>query len=148
MALTEFLSSIANAIRSKDGTTEPIIATDFPQRILNIPSGSGGLPNNIITGTFTIPQDTQENSSFNHGLAFKPDYVFVFPDNPNDAIPYSVMGGCSVGSTKLITSNTGKLTEKYNMFTLSIDEEKITFSSINTAYTMRSALVYRWYVWT
>ena len=37
MALTDFLSGIADAIRTKEGTTEPITATDFRQRILNIP---------------------------------------------------------------------------------------------------------------
>ena len=37
MALTDFLTSIADAIRTKEGTTEPITATDFRQRILNIP---------------------------------------------------------------------------------------------------------------
>lgn len=37
MALTDFLSDIADAIRTKEGTTEPITATDFRQRILNIP---------------------------------------------------------------------------------------------------------------
>ena len=41
MALTDFLTQIADSIRSKDGTTEPIVATDFPQRILDIPSGGG-----------------------------------------------------------------------------------------------------------
>ena len=39
MALTDFLTQIADAIRSKDGTSDVIKATDFPQRILNIPSG-------------------------------------------------------------------------------------------------------------
>lgn len=41
MALTDFLTQIADAIRSKDGTSDAIVATDFPQRILNIPSGGG-----------------------------------------------------------------------------------------------------------
>ena len=34
---------IADAIRAKDGTTAPIKATDFADRILNIPSGGGEL---------------------------------------------------------------------------------------------------------
>lgn len=33
---------IANAIRAKDGTTAPIKATDFAERIEDIPSGGGG----------------------------------------------------------------------------------------------------------
>lgn len=37
MALTDFLSGIADAIRTKDGTTGLINANDFAQRILDIP---------------------------------------------------------------------------------------------------------------
>lgn len=37
MALTDFLSDIADAIRTKEGTTELISAPDFKQRILNLP---------------------------------------------------------------------------------------------------------------
>ena len=38
--LKEYLSTIANAIRAKTGTTEKIKAEDFADRITNIPSGS------------------------------------------------------------------------------------------------------------
>lgn len=37
MVLTDFLSGIADAIRTKEGTTELILATDFRQRILDLP---------------------------------------------------------------------------------------------------------------
>lgn len=37
MALTDLFTQIANSIRSKDGTTDPIKASDFPQRISDIP---------------------------------------------------------------------------------------------------------------
>ena len=56
MALTDFFTQIANSIRSKDGTTEPIVATDFPQRILDIPSGSGGLFD-CYNGEFVLNYD-------------------------------------------------------------------------------------------
>lgn len=42
MALTDFLGSIADAIREKAGTTEPIKATDFSALILSIPQEGGG----------------------------------------------------------------------------------------------------------
>lgn len=38
------LKAIADAIREKDGTTEPISANDFPSRIRAIPSEQAGLP--------------------------------------------------------------------------------------------------------
>lgn len=41
MPLTDTLTGIANAIRTKDGTTAPIPFLDMPQRVLDIPSGGG-----------------------------------------------------------------------------------------------------------
>lgn len=43
---------IADAIRTKDGTTEPIVANDFASRILAIESGPS-LPDNVSTITLT-----------------------------------------------------------------------------------------------
>lgn len=40
--LTELFEDIADAIRAKDGTSAQITASDFPTRILAIPSGGGG----------------------------------------------------------------------------------------------------------
>ena len=57
MALTDFFTQIADSIRSKDGTTDAIKATDFPQRILDIPSGGSDLPFDITTGSFTLSED-------------------------------------------------------------------------------------------
>ena len=89
MALTDFLIQIADSIRSKDGTTEPIVATDFPQRILDIPSGGGGdLPFDITAGSFTLSEDyniyTAEDGSVDnkysieHGLSKTPDMFFMW----------------------------------------------------------------------
>lgn len=38
-ALTDLFTNIANAIRSKKGTSETIVASDFPTEIENIPTG-------------------------------------------------------------------------------------------------------------
>lgn len=50
MTLSELFTNIANAIRSKYGTTELINATDLPQRILDIPSGEDN-SNKILDGS-------------------------------------------------------------------------------------------------
>jgi hypothetical protein len=43
MALTDYLKSVADAIREKTGTTDKIPALDFPSRILSIPQeGTSG----------------------------------------------------------------------------------------------------------
>ena len=39
MSLSNYLTQIANAIRSKKGTTEKINAQDFPKEIENLPTG-------------------------------------------------------------------------------------------------------------
>lgn len=43
--LQDFLTDVANAIRTKTQTTEPINAQDFSAKILNIPSGGNTLKN-------------------------------------------------------------------------------------------------------
>ena len=43
MSLTDFLTSLADSIRQKDGTAEPIPAQDMSQRVLDIPSGGGDI---------------------------------------------------------------------------------------------------------
>lgn len=86
MALTDLFTNIANAIRTKDGTTELIVANDFPTRILNIPSG--GTSDNFATGTFTVAEDVritwnQYSSSYYsipHGLETTPNVCAVWAD--------------------------------------------------------------------
>lgn len=47
MALTDLFSSIADAIREKDGTTAEITASDFPDRIRAVPTSETVTPINI-----------------------------------------------------------------------------------------------------
>lgn len=74
--LTELFTSIADSIRAKDGTSEPINAEDFPDRISAIPSGGGNLnifvqdtaPSTyngiwIKSNTFTYENIVETNSS-------------------------------------------------------------------------------------
>ena len=98
MALTDFLTQIADSIRSKDGTTEPIVATDFPQRILDIPSGGSDVK--VATGTFT-PSSNVSNVEIEHGLSVTPNFsiVFVLVDTPFGNNGY-ITASCSVDSDK------------------------------------------------
>lgn len=86
MALTDFFTQIANAIRSKDGTTEPIVATDFPQRILDIPSGGGSSDIKVATGTIILSEDRRivwsqyasQYMEIEHGLGVTPNFAFMY----------------------------------------------------------------------
>lgn len=64
------LTGIANAIRTKDGTSDPIATEDMADHILAIPTGGGG-------GTIT-PEYTEEliadNSSLADSFTFSEDY--------------------------------------------------------------------------
>lgn len=84
MALTDFLTQIADSIRSKDGTTEPIPAIDFPQRILDIPSG-GVTGYSISQGSFILESDHVLGNSSElipfkiiHNLGKVPRVFFMF----------------------------------------------------------------------
>ena len=85
MALTDLFTNIANAIREKDGTTDSIIANDFPTKILGIPSGSSI---NFATGTFTVAEDVRitwseystEYYAIPHGLNEVPNICVVWAD--------------------------------------------------------------------
>ena len=151
MALTDFLTQIADAIRSKDGTTEPIVANDFPQRILNIPSGGVSvLPDTIKTGTFTVAEDTLETITIQHGLGTTPVIVLILPDNPNyviGKIPYSIIGGIDISAEKIVTSNTSALTSKYGIVTITHDDTNIVIALQTSNYKMIAGLVYRWFAW-
>lgn len=46
--LTDFLTDVADAIREKKGTTEPINASDFDTEIQNLPSGGEDSIEDII----------------------------------------------------------------------------------------------------
>lgn len=151
MALTDFLTQIADSIRSKDGTTESIVATDFPQRILDIPSGGGsGLPSNVKTGTFTVAEDTTEPITIPHGCGSTPITVFIYPDNPDyiiGKIPYSFLGGSKDIHYRIVTINTSAVSAKSGVFNIEIDDTNIVVSTSNTTYKFRAGAIYRWFAW-
>ena len=49
--LSDFLTDVANSIRTKTGTTEQINAQDFSNKILNIPSGGENTLKNLLDAT-------------------------------------------------------------------------------------------------
>lgn len=91
MALTELLTQIADSIRAKDGTADAIQATDFPQRILDIPSGGEGSGSafDVITGKIILDEDhnlydsanqAENNLVINHAIGRMPSMFFLYLD--------------------------------------------------------------------
>lgn len=97
MALTDLFSDIADAIREKDGTTDDIVASDFPDRIRAIQIGSGVTldsieittpPNKVSysVGDFFDPtgMSVWANFSNGYGLYVNHSDLTFEPDGPLD----------------------------------------------------------------
>ena len=153
MALTDFLTQIANAIRSKDGTTDPILATNFPQRILDIPS-SGSEIVKISSGTFT-PSSDVTSVEIEHGLSVTPNFsiVFALVDTPNGGNGY-ITATCSVDSDKQfcarIRGNWGKVGgyAKFGEVYDSYDKNTVIFNNAGgyTGDKFVSGTTYKWII--
>lgn len=82
MALTDKLTSVADAIRAKTGDTALLTLDQMPTAIEGISSGGGEDGKKVATGTITI----SEGSKFSNttiasvgGLSFTPTCVFIVP---------------------------------------------------------------------
>ena len=171
MALTDLLTQIADSIRSKDGTTEPIPAMDFPQRILDIPSGIQS-PYEVTTGEFVLSEDhnlyvdnTENNFVLNHGIGKEPFMFYVFLDtrgigmlpagtisfvlytNPvrqttHKTLPYQRIQRINSSANSTAVDNSLNITNDF----ISIDENKVVIGkSITSAnFIFRAGCPYRW----
>lgn len=162
MALTDLFTNIANAIRTKDETTELIVANDFPTRILNIPSG--GTSDNFATGTFTVAEDVkitwnQYSSSYYaipHGLETTPnvcavwaDYSTVNPDTgmflTSDFVQAIYVEGAMRQRNYTRTYNTtnGVVTDSGDANTIEPNGSNIKIG-VDTGTYLRAGYTYRW----
>ena len=150
MALTDLLTQIADSIRSKDGTTEPIPAMDFPQRILNIPSGGAV---DFVFGTVTPTADTQ-TIEIEHGLGHKPALFCLYAIDGIQAInsstcscignDYGDLGGGCYSSARMYNGN---ISQSYNPSRISTaDETKCTFITGYDTHYFRSGWTFYWIV--
>lgn len=74
------LTSVANAIRTKGGTSAQLaFPADFISAIEAISGGGGGGLKYEI-GAFTVPSDTRDRQTIPHSLGVKPDVVVVWTD--------------------------------------------------------------------
>ena len=148
MALTDLLTQIADSIRSKDGTTEPIPAIDFPQRILDIPSGRAV---DFASGTVTLKEDTQ-TIEIEHGLGHKPTLFCLYAIDGIQAINsstcsciannYGDLGGGCYSSARMYN---GIISQSYDGSRISTaDETKCTFITGYNTHYFRSGWTFYW----
>ena len=154
MALTDFLTQIADSIRSKDGTTEPILATDFPQRIIDIPSGGVSSDIRLATGTFTPSADVM-NVEIEHGLSAIPNFsiVFAIVDSAFGANGYITINCCvnaDIQSYMRIRGSWGNVSNamKFGEVSDTYGESTVIFNNVGSNKTDKfpAGTTYRWIV--
>lgn len=145
MALTDFLTQIADSIRSKDGTTDVIKAKDFPQRILDIPSGGGNIK--FAKGSFTLSEN-QNSITIEHNIGITPEVIVLVTnttslktyDNSITGIIYSTeFTNCFVmygknSSVRVLLSN------------IVTDKTDTQFTISSSTYSLLQGVKYNWYV--
>lgn len=83
--LSQTLTDIADAIRSKTGGTEPIPVEDFADEIAAIPSGGGGNVRSE-TGTFTVAGGFLTTKTIAHSLDTQKIYGYIWVEPENNEI--------------------------------------------------------------
>ena len=85
MALTDKLVAIADAIRSKGGTTEQLTLAGMVDAINAIQTGSGGTGLAYDMGEFVLEADTVSGGSvpiyISHNFGEKPGFILVWTDD-------------------------------------------------------------------
>ena len=93
MALTDKLTAIADAIRSKGGTTDQLTLAGMVDAINAIQTGSGGAGLAYDMGEFVLEADTTGRTYITHNLGEKPGFILVWTDdyvgvtNPDESNP-------------------------------------------------------------
>lgn len=118
IATTEELTAVADAIRAKGGTSEPLVFPEgFVSAIGDIQSGGGGMPEGftaISTGKFSLDADKPNFASssgvtFQHDLGVIPDIIIVYKENDS-----SVNSSIFISSFCVIDENAYKSQGIYN----------------------------------
>ena len=151
MALTDFLEGIASAIRTKDGTTAPIPANEFVQRILTLPASGSSVPSGMAVGSFTLSEDST-TVSIEHNIGAVPKYAFLCTLE-QEPMNYSMIALAKQMTGNLADWNIRYVNDAYavnaynaNAAFTDSTESVITAQAVNTNYYFRSGYTYLWCV--
>lgn len=146
--LTNYLTDIANAIRTKGGTTGEINASQFDTAIANIPSGSGAVT--IEKGTYT-PEETTETRpyiEFTDTHTEPPDLIYILqvePYQPSTSSGYGLLAWTYVdfykafGITLPRTTNQGTYINSYVQLTCFYQRTATASGTAGTTLTHSSS---------
>ena len=86
--LTNFLTDVAGAIRTKKGTTNPILASDFDTEIANLPSGGGAtITKGLVINSYD--EDGYATDASIVGMTEIPGYFMYYAMNVNTSGDYT-----------------------------------------------------------
>lgn len=136
--LVNLFTNIANAIRQKDGTTDSIVASDFPSKIAAIPTGGGELKTGTVTGngTRTLSIQIEDNA----------DDVIMFDIYKTSGASASAVFSVhfDANNQSAIVSNSSSAAT-YNTANLSVSRSGNTITlSFNAAFNFLNNAVYRY----
>ena len=147
------LASVANAIRTKGGTSADLaFPVDFISAIGNIPSGGG---TSVASGTYTASVQTNVNTiQFETGIDFD-HFVIAAEQNPYGDTGTFTIGGCFFDNTMTskktmlwISSNSGGTLPTGGVLNNYGTKNGTVFAMTGDRYAVLPAgITYRWYAW-
>ena len=145
MALTDFLTQIADSIRSKDGTTDTIKATDFPQRILDIPSGGGNIK--FAKGSFTLSEN-QNSITIEHNIGITPEVIVLVTNTTSLKTDNNSITGIiySTEFTKCFVMYGKNSSVRVLLSNIVTDKTDTQFTISSSTYSLLQGVKYNWYV--
>ena len=128
--LTEWSKDIADAVRFKEDSTNPIPRLDIPQRILDLPTGSGGVGQMVRYSDFLTPQEESDESVLRcDGRELSPTYTELYDLLKHgleiEGLPSRAHNNIIRSGDKLYIGSTGLST-----FIVVVNIKNNTFSSI------------------
>lgn len=107
--LQDFLTDVANAIRTKTGATQPINAQNFSTEILNISTGGGNTLKNLLDATQSC------YNLFHEYQGTSVDDLITYNDTSN-VIDMRFMFSSAINITSIPLLDTSKVNDISNMF--------------------------------
>ena len=129
--LQDFLTDVANSIRTKTGTTELINAQDFSDKILNIPSGGGNTLKNLLDATKSCRYLFENYTGTSVNDLIQPN------DTENVTNMEKMFNGCLYLTTVPLL-NTGNVTNMHDMFFQCVNLKSIPQLNTSNVTDMRN----------
>lgn len=143
------LTDIADAIRAKDGSTNPIMVAELASAIANIPSGGGENFPKVACGSFQPLQESGEEYLFEHELGSVPNFIIITQKRRETGANYISMTLYRSNYNSQFVAVGASSSCRYNIPSATpihdIDEESFSFLSDTSAYLLNTTNTYYWY---